>query len=633
MNKERRPFGCFQVIILKDRMDALRMSSLSLLAIASPQPSSRASALKQVGEEASASLLIGQVGARQQQQHQHSLLAQTLDKNRINHSPLASAACGCFVHGCEDEFEVVRIATLDALRTIGLHSAHFTTLAFDLIVDMFNDESTHVRLLATTTLHALAQRHTLHITPVQQGTLLLPLDALDTHIRRTGYAIQRVVRFRTVECVRMLLRALNRNLSRFRNEVPAILHTCAGAGSNSAAFVYDLKDALLQLDRRFLPKEIDMDSLSHIAHIILIFNAGFTNPSILESMPRYAFRQMYFLQSKYPDCFPQPPDSDLPLTVVAVSRAQQVTFLQDAFTAVMRDAVEGLKMQYFQQASAILTRFAREVHQICALEPDLDLARFLKLYTRAMLLVVKIQSDTLTSQSRATALSAAKVCTVARYILVNFSGLDSATRAQLDSLAFFAQVAFAASCPDLCPDATRTHLYQTLLDTHGSTANPVPAILSNYVRSFQLPTLRATPRVCAFRGRVECNVAHGLARGNECVHYVPVPVHVEGDVRGWDGRRACAVVVELSDQRRLVVPIDEAVMQPVGVRAASFEFTAKLVVGASEWMRCRVLQCDTFFQDQVKHDPTWLWKQAVKVGPKNEVLVVEQGEVYYPFGP
>ncbi|XP_042149002.1 integrator complex subunit 4-like [Ixodes scapularis] len=63
-------------------------------------------------------------------------------------SLMGSGACGAFVHGLEDEFLEVRLATLDSLCKLALKFHSFAAQSLDFIVDMFNDEIEEVRLKA-----------------------------------------------------------------------------------------------------------------------------------------------------------------------------------------------------------------------------------------------------------------------------------------------------------------------------------------------------------------------------------------------------------------------------------------------------------------------------------------------------
>ncbi|KAH7986012.1 hypothetical protein HPB49_026164 [Dermacentor silvarum] len=63
-------------------------------------------------------------------------------------SLMGSGACGAFVHGLEDEFLEVRLASLDSLCRLALQFPSFAAQSLDFIVDMFNDEIEEVRLKA-----------------------------------------------------------------------------------------------------------------------------------------------------------------------------------------------------------------------------------------------------------------------------------------------------------------------------------------------------------------------------------------------------------------------------------------------------------------------------------------------------
>lgn len=55
---------------------------------------------------------------------------------------------GSFVHGSEDEFKGVRIATIETMGQLGKQYLSFATEALPFMVDMFNDEDVIVRIAA-----------------------------------------------------------------------------------------------------------------------------------------------------------------------------------------------------------------------------------------------------------------------------------------------------------------------------------------------------------------------------------------------------------------------------------------------------------------------------------------------------
>ena len=82
---------------------------------------------------------------------------------------MAMGACGAFIHGLEDEFMAVRLATIDALTFLSTKNGKLANLALDFLVDMFNDEIESVRLKAIEALTIIADHICLQVRRFMSG--------------------------------------------------------------------------------------------------------------------------------------------------------------------------------------------------------------------------------------------------------------------------------------------------------------------------------------------------------------------------------------------------------------------------------------------------------------------------------
>ena len=82
---------------------------------------------------------------------------------------MAMGACGAFIHGLEDEFMAVRLATIDALTFLSTKNGKLANLALDFLVDMFNDEIESVRLKAIEALTIIADHICLQVKRFMSG--------------------------------------------------------------------------------------------------------------------------------------------------------------------------------------------------------------------------------------------------------------------------------------------------------------------------------------------------------------------------------------------------------------------------------------------------------------------------------
>ncbi|KAL3348776.1 hypothetical protein AABB24_022107 [Solanum stoloniferum] len=65
----------------------------------------------------------------------------------------AEGAVLAFLHGLEDEFDVVRVSACRALQSLAIHSAGFSNMVVNLLMGILNDDSMAVKLQALDTLH------------------------------------------------------------------------------------------------------------------------------------------------------------------------------------------------------------------------------------------------------------------------------------------------------------------------------------------------------------------------------------------------------------------------------------------------------------------------------------------------
>ncbi|KAJ3068926.1 hypothetical protein HDU98_007965 [Podochytrium sp. JEL0797] len=461
------------------------LTTQCILAIASPHPQDRSAAFQQMG-----ALLFSQSSFAFQRQ--------TLSKTVLPHSGVASAACGAFVHGCEDEFEAVREAAVGAIGQTAIQSLEFATIALDSLVDMFNDEMQLVRLTSITWLKRIALQFLMHLNQNQLLTMLLALDDVNPEMRHVGYEIMGIFRVKTAESIETQISHLNRNMKRFPKDRILIFKCFRDIGANHPRLIDGLKDVLLKLDRRFLPKEIDLDNLAHIANLIMIFNAGFSDPTVLQSIPDYAFKQAVFLKAKYPDCFPSMETNSIQTTALP----SETDFLRDSLASIHEDVTDLVAARRYSDALSVMTQFAREIQQICLLKPDFDFAALVKEYTDMTILIIQVT------------------------------------------------------------DFKMPHLH-----------------------------LPAFTIIHSFKGTVTASVEPGLPLTLDCVHYVPVPVHFEGKLEHGHGfGDVLAIVVELSNQKKIVVPIDRAVLKSSeSAGTLSFAFSKALILGDTSFIKCTVV--------------------------------------------
>jgi hypothetical protein len=100
-------------------------------------------------------------------------------------------SCGIFIHTTEDEFQSVRLAAIDSLYQISMKNDMFAKSSLSTFIDMFNDESTVVRLNAVSKLSKLNSRWNFTISEDLVASLVLVLLDTDALVRHHAYRLIR----------------------------------------------------------------------------------------------------------------------------------------------------------------------------------------------------------------------------------------------------------------------------------------------------------------------------------------------------------------------------------------------------------------------------------------------------------
>ncbi|KAI9350801.1 hypothetical protein BDR26DRAFT_816117 [Obelidium mucronatum] len=459
---------------------------------------------------------------------------------------------------------------------------------------MFNDEMMHVRLTAIRNLLRIGKQFLLSLNENQLQTMLLALDDVNPSMRKVGYEILGIFRVKNVESIKIQIVHLRRNLKRFPIDLDLIFICFRDIGRNHPKLIDVLKDTLLSLDRRYLPKEIDLESQSHIAHLIMIFNAGFSEPSILHNIPHYTFKQAYFLKSKYPECFPVS-ENDIRSNSQHLTKIGQFVFLKESLAAVFMDVSALITKNQYSTALTQLARFSREVKQICTLEPELDTAVLIKEYTSLWILFLKIKNvlSNCTERLQDVVLLSKTLFRQTVLIESRFSGLNQGITQNLADLRLFSQVALVLSDAQIRKSRASSVSERLSNSRLYTPAASIAESMRLFVDAFALVMIEVPAAVKVFKGTVTAFAEPGLPTSLDCVHYVPVPVHFEGRLpnrKKYGEPSVVAIVVEFSNQAKVTVPIDPICIEPFDITEDVFEFTAALVLGDTSSIKCTVSQ-------------------------------------------
>ncbi|KAI7897651.1 armadillo-type protein [Cokeromyces recurvatus] len=325
---------------------------------------------------------------------------------------LDSGACGSFIHGLEDEFQEVRNASIDSICELCMYNEQLTKKAVEFLVDMFNDDIDKVRLNAIHSLRKIGTRNTLEFDEEQLEIAVGALEDSDPLARQATHELFTVVRLTVPTSLTILLDALEANMKRYPMDTLSVYQCLRDIGKRHDDYVQDLVPTLLNLDKRYLPKEANVEDIVYTAYVILIVNACSTNVKILYDLPKYIFRHFAYFQSKYPDCIPDlrklykiagiklEGDIDcLPMTFNP-SDSKLVTATEDDITV---DMVQLIRAQVKdRELSAALSTIEAAIRNFKTVKPYLSgKAELIQLYLKCFEIIIKAKQGHINGQIEA----------------------------------------------------------------------------------------------------------------------------------------------------------------------------------------------------------------------------------------
>ncbi|KAK3807466.1 MAG: armadillo-type protein, partial [Linnemannia elongata] len=319
---------------------------------------------------------------------------------------LDSGACGAFVHGLEDEYQDVRNAAINSICELCLHNPGFAVLALDYLVDMFMDEIDYVRLNALTSLCKIGNRGPITFDTEQLQIALGVLEDADRDVREAAHRMLEVVIMSTEDGMTSFLESIETNMRRFPEDQLSIYQCLRSVGRHHGVFLENMLNSMLQLEPTFLAKEKNIEDITYCGHLVLLFNAATTNPTILKMLPKYTFKHYTYLRDEYLNCFPEP-------TVSYEAMRVQTEEDAEAFYAQALRNLDRIHVLLRQQTSPNqsrtrpdLTKRHREVllRQLSACQRDLEYivsvhtkqgrnAEFASMYLECCQLLIQIQES------------------------------------------------------------------------------------------------------------------------------------------------------------------------------------------------------------------------------------------------
>lgn len=224
---------------------------------------------------------------------------------------MESGACGAFVHGLEDEFLEVRMATLQSIRDLARVFPAFAAQSLDFLVDMFNDEIEEIRLEAIQVLRDIG----LESVVLRDDQIQIILPAFKDHsneIRESLYEMLGACKVASEESLRSCVMILQENLNRHSEDRIPIWRSLQYLGRNHPHFVSSLVTELLGIHPFLELPEPSIEDPSYISLLMLIFNAASVDGgSIIPQLEKYSQRHYCYLRNAYPALIPNLPQYEL----------------------------------------------------------------------------------------------------------------------------------------------------------------------------------------------------------------------------------------------------------------------------------------------------------------------------------
>ncbi|KAJ3102905.1 Integrator complex subunit 4 [Phlyctochytrium planicorne] len=324
------------------------------------------------------------------------VLMQTLSKSPIDSKPsfYHNPDCGNFIHGLEDEYQIVRSAVVDCLCELSVESGVFAQSVFDLLIDMLNDEIEFVRLASVRSLKKVAFYNDVAVDDFQIQSLLTVFDDANRVMREVAYEMLQYLRFKTKSGVNKVTLQLYKNLQKFHADKHSIFSCLAAIGRRNAVFASTVIDKAFNLDRNYLPKEQELENHIHIANLVLLFNGAFNHPKLLLSLPRFTFKHFAFLVRKYPFCFGAAREN---VDTTIADKSNRFSFAT-AYRRALDDCFIFIKKRNFALAHGLLRELIRDLDFCLFRDGVMDsLLEYYKLLLYAYEAVLFLYEDTLAS--------------------------------------------------------------------------------------------------------------------------------------------------------------------------------------------------------------------------------------------
>ncbi|CAH1723711.1 integrator complex subunit 4 [Aphis gossypii] len=223
-----------------------------------------------------------------------------LDAQQV--SLVSTGASGAYLHGLEDEFLEVRIATISSMCSLATRHSEFAVIAMEFLVDMFNDEIEEVRLIAIESLVKLSYASGLRDDQVE--IILAVIEDSSSVVREGLHNIFASFELLNQEGLMMCTNRLIESLKKYPEDKKSIWNCMKNLGLRHPTLTLALVPELLAIHPMFETPEPNVEEPSYVSVLILVFNAASKCNSIISLLEDKTIKHYSYLRDIMPHLVP-----------------------------------------------------------------------------------------------------------------------------------------------------------------------------------------------------------------------------------------------------------------------------------------------------------------------------------------